>query len=136
MRCVWIWVNIIIVYVLSLSCYVLIYIQLIALSQLLVFTKCKELSAKEQRLYCGSRGACNKFVRKGGKGPYVARSGTEGETGVPLIEKAYVKIHSDYESLERGWSPEAVEGYVVRVSSLYKATSMFRGVSMMYRDKV
>ncbi|KAF8802683.1 cysteine proteinase [Phlegmacium glaucopus] len=69
--------------------------------------KYEELSSEEQKLY-----RCDRETRKG---LHFARSGTEGETWVPLIEKAYAKLHGDYASLSGGLSSEAIEdltGYV------------------------
>ena len=77
--------------------------------------KYEELSSSEQELYRGDRDTYNKISRHGAKGLYFARSGTEGETWVPLIEKAYAKLHGDYASLVGGSPSEAVEdlsGYV------------------------
>ena len=82
--------------------------------------KYEELSGREQDLYRGDKEAYNRLARHGGKGLYFARSGTEEETWVPLIEKAYAKLHGDYQSLEGGLTSEAIEdltGYVVRVRS-------------------
>ena len=78
--------------------------------------KYEELSNQEQSLYRSDRETYNKLSRHGGKGLFFARSGTEGETWVPLIEKAYAKLHGDYRSLNGGLASEAVEdltGYVV-----------------------
>ena len=78
--------------------------------------KYEELSYQEQALYHHDRDIYNERSQHRGRGLYFARSGTEGETWVPLIEKAYAKLHGDYSSLNGGLASEAVEdltGYVV-----------------------
>ncbi|KAK0455587.1 uncharacterized protein EV420DRAFT_1765264 [Desarmillaria tabescens] len=45
----------------------------------------------------------------GGATLYFARSSSDGETWVPLVEKAYAKLHGSYGALSRGWVCEAVE---------------------------
>lgn len=77
--------------------------------------KFEELKKEEQQLYHGDKDIYNSIARKGGKGLHFARSGTAGETWVPLIEKAYAKLHGDFAALDGGWTSEAIEdltGYV------------------------
>ncbi|KAF8160005.1 cysteine proteinase [Crassisporium funariophilum] len=84
--------------------------------------KYEELEQREKELYHEDKEMYNKLSRKLGKGLHFAKSGTEGETWVPLIEKAYAKLHGDFESLEGGWSLEAIE-------------EMTGGISITYRSK-
>jgi hypothetical protein len=45
----------------------------------------------------------------GSEALYFARSSDENETWLPLLEKAYAKIHGDYEAIEGGLMGEGVE---------------------------
>ena len=58
--------------------------------------KFDELKAEEKRLYHNNRESYHRVVEKSGEGLEYARSGTVGETWVPLSEKAYAKLHGDY----------------------------------------
>jgi hypothetical protein len=104
--------------------------------------KFEELSGSEKALYHGDKEKYNKIARKGGKSLYFARSGTSGETWVPLIEKAYAKLHGDYNSLSGGFSGEAIEDLTgsvfCAVSYLVVAELVYtnRGVSTFVPSKV
>ncbi|OJJ96405.1 hypothetical protein ASPACDRAFT_1780, partial [Aspergillus aculeatus ATCC 16872] len=45
----------------------------------------------------------------GSEALYFAKCSDANETWLPLLEKAYAKVHGDYEALSGGWSGEAVE---------------------------
>ncbi|KAJ6580695.1 hypothetical protein B0H19DRAFT_1112126, partial [Mycena capillaripes] len=86
----------------------------------LLFTaipKFEELTQSEQTLYHRDKNLYNTSARKGGKSLYFARSGTEGETWVPLIEKAFAKLHGDYSAISGGFSCEAIEDLTGGVST-------------------
>lgn len=71
--------------------------------------KYEELRPSEQELYHYDKEIFNKSARKGGKSLYFAKSGTAGETWVPLIEKAYAKLHGNYSHLLGGMECDAIE---------------------------
>ncbi|KAF8716548.1 Cysteine proteinase, partial [Rhizoctonia solani] len=81
--------------------------------------KYDQLSSPERNLYHFDRDKYNSAARKGGKGLYFAKGGTENETWVPLIEKAYAKLHGDYASLDGGYASEAIEDLTGGVSSIF-----------------
>ncbi|KAF7371262.1 Calpain catalytic domain-containing protein [Mycena sanguinolenta] len=85
----------------------------------LLFTsipKYEELNSSEKQLYHNDK---EKYAsaRKGSKTLYFARSATEGETWIPLMEKAYAKLHGDYAALVGGEACEAIEDLTGAVSS-------------------
>ncbi|KAG6850390.1 hypothetical protein H0H93_013945 [Arthromyces matolae] len=79
--------------------------------------KFEQLTIAERELYHEDKDQYNSTARKGGKTLYFARSGAAGETWVPLIEKAFAKLHGDYVSLSGGKSLEAVEDLTGGVST-------------------
>ncbi|XP_014558153.1 hypothetical protein COCVIDRAFT_14665 [Bipolaris victoriae FI3] len=50
-----------------------------------------------------------KNYQTGSEALYFASCADENETWLPLLEKAYAKIHGDYGAIAGGWSGEAVE---------------------------
>ncbi|KAF8318702.1 cysteine proteinase [Clavulina sp. PMI_390] len=79
--------------------------------------KYEELTPKEKNLYHANKEKYNKNARLGSKSLYFAKSGTENETWVPLLEKAYAKLHGDYASLNGGRAGECIEDLTGGVST-------------------
>ncbi|TFK39591.1 hypothetical protein BDQ12DRAFT_61862 [Crucibulum laeve] len=97
--------------------------------------KFDELSLSEKKLYHNDKEAYNQSARKNGKGLYFARSGTHGETWVPLIEKAYAKLHGNYYALHMGNACEAVEDLTGGVSTLIPAKDIF-DIDKFWKDEL
>ncbi|KZT25339.1 cysteine proteinase, partial [Neolentinus lepideus HHB14362 ss-1] len=71
--------------------------------------KYENLQEEEQNRFQRDKDQYNQVARSGSKSLYFASSGTEGETWVPLIEKAFAKLHGDYAALNYGFTCDAVE---------------------------
>ncbi|KAH8099828.1 hypothetical protein BXZ70DRAFT_220215 [Cristinia sonorae] len=87
----------------------------------LLFTsvpKWEELRSEEQELYHNSKDSYNATARKGGASLFFAKSGTAGETWVPLIEKAYAKLHGNFAYLSGGRTCEGIEDLTGGVSTI------------------
>ncbi|KAJ8077429.1 hypothetical protein PM082_001859 [Marasmius tenuissimus] len=104
----------------------------------LLFTsipKFEELSAQEKQLYHGDKDLYNVSARKNGKSLYFGRSGTQGETWVPLLEKAYAKLHGSYGSLCGGQAAEAIEDLTGGVST-YLPTKDILDIDQFWEEEL
>uniref|UniRef100_A0A8H7XM98 Calpain catalytic domain-containing protein n=1 Tax=Psilocybe cubensis TaxID=181762 RepID=A0A8H7XM98_PSICU len=87
----------------------------------LLFTrvpKYEQLSHSEKELYHFEKENYNKTARQGSDSLYFSRPATDGETWVPLVEKAYAKVHGDYASVMYGRTSDAIEDMTGGVSNL------------------
>jgi len=92
--------------------------------------KYQELSPETKLILHNDEDGFNKTARKGGKTLYFAQS-EKGETWVPLVEKAFAKLHGDYASLCGGITGEGIEdmtGSVILLTSLPSVTQ-FIGIT-------
>jgi hypothetical protein len=78
--------------------------------------KWEELDGREKLIYHGDEDVYNRKARRGSKVLYFASSSKEDETWVPLVEKAFAKLHGDYSSLNGGRTGEAIEDMTGSVS--------------------
>ncbi|KAG9093462.1 hypothetical protein FRC07_011459, partial [Ceratobasidium sp. 392] len=81
--------------------------------------KYEELAQPQKNIYHHDKEKFNANARKGSKSLYFARSGTENETWVPLLEKAYAKLHGDYAAIDGGHASDAIEDLTGGVSTVF-----------------
>ncbi|PPR07664.1 hypothetical protein CVT26_001594 [Gymnopilus dilepis] len=94
----------------------------------LLFTrvpKYEQLTAVEKELYHYEKEKYNATARKGSEALYFARPTKEGETWIPLVEKAYAKVHGDYASVMYGRTCDAIEDMTGGVSNLILTKDIF-----------
>ncbi|TFK23791.1 cysteine proteinase, partial [Coprinopsis marcescibilis] len=82
--------------------------------------KFEELDESAKKIYHEDKEAYEAVARKGGRLLLFARSGSQQETWVPLIEKAYAKLNNNFAHLEGGFTTESVEELTGGVSSVFK----------------
>jgi hypothetical protein len=87
--------------------------------------KFESLTPDEQKLYHGDPYLYNSVARKGNKILYFARNKTDNETWVPLIEKAYAKLHGNYAYLSGGLAMEGIEDLTGGVCSSMQMVDIF-----------
>ena len=78
----------------------------------LLFTrvpKYEQLTSFEKELYHCEKEKYNATARLGADSLFFARPASNGETWVPLVEKAWAKLHGDYASVMYGRTCEAIE---------------------------
>ncbi|KAF4610983.1 hypothetical protein D9613_006504 [Agrocybe pediades] len=80
--------------------------------------KYESLSADEKILYDNKKDAFDATRRSPEALLFARPPGNSGETWMPLVEKAYAKLHGDYASITYGKAAQAVEDLTGGVSSI------------------
>ncbi|CAH0046469.1 unnamed protein product [Clonostachys solani] len=78
-----------------------------------------DVSGKHTKLW-------RKRYQTGSEALYCGKCEDENETWLPLLEKAYAKIHGDYGAIEGGWVGDAVEDLTGGVTSCSLASRVLR----------
>ncbi|KAK0674419.1 putative calpain [Cercophora samala] len=67
-----------------------------------------------------------KRYQTGSEALYFAQCEDQNETWLPILEKAYAKVHGDYEAISGGWSGEAVEDMTGGVTTTVAANRVLK----------
>ncbi|KAJ2916557.1 hypothetical protein MD484_g3876, partial [Candolleomyces efflorescens] len=79
--------------------------------------KYEDLDERSQAVYHEDKDKYDRIARKNGASLLFAKPGSEQETWVPLIEKAYAKFYGTYAHLEGGWSRDGIENLTGGISA-------------------
>ncbi|KAH7322206.1 hypothetical protein B0J17DRAFT_772780 [Rhizoctonia solani] len=82
------------------------------------FPRYEELLDHQKTLYHGEKDKYETGARVGGQTLLFARSKTQNETWLPLLEKAFAKLHGDYQAITKGFDTEAIEALTGGISTL------------------
>ena len=74
-----------------------------------------------------------KRYQTGSDALYFAKCADDNETWLPLLEKAYAKVHGDYSAISGGWPSEAVEDMTGGVSTTLQ-TSRILSKDRLWRE--
>ncbi|KAF4986831.1 hypothetical protein FGRMN_10649 [Fusarium graminum] len=78
-----------------------------------------DATGKKARLY-------KKQKQTGSESLYFAKCEDPNETWLPLLEKAYAKVHGDYQALDGGWAGTAVEDLTGGVNTVVAGNRVLR----------